>query len=962
MRSVCWSVGLLLCCGLGLVSHAQDAPANLLRNADFAEPTAAGAPAHWRVGGAVAQDVKVAPDQGPTGKPALVVRILNVHSHYGEVEQKVKVSPNTGYTLAAWLRSSAKGLAFMQVKLYRDRREIQRITGTKSGTEWQRVVRDFHSGDADQVGVICRYLQNKGAVGQSVAFADLSLTAAPPPVLARPCEAVATFGAIGVRVPCRGAVGPRLRCPVRYREAGATAWRAGLPLFFCPTDSEFRGSIVGLRPGTTYEVECWLAPVGDGEPVRQRARATTWSEEIPVREVRTLPERQDASLVIREGGDAEGWIAYRPAPGAETLLEVTDESPYALVVESTGFVLIEGLSIRGGLKDGVVVRDSHHVVLRGCDIAGWGEAGTRRDDLRQGLYVDSKGKPINYQAGVRLMSGSHHVVVEHNFIHDPRGTANSWAYGHPLGPQGLILDRTGGNNVVRWNDIVGSETHWWNDAIESIRNGDVTGGPHKDTDIYGNVLLFCNDDGTELDGGQINVRYHHNWICWALCGISCAPNCSGPSYVYRNLIAGLGEERFAAGSAFKMGGNQLSPGMNVILHNTIHGSGGGLRSVGFGKGKDRGAYVAFSRNNVFATSGRSDVTNVSKSPRNDFDFDLTGAGGVTLACGGEEHGIAAAPEFVNAAAGDFRLGQQSAGVDQACRLNGFNDVFSGTAPDMGAFESGEAGIAAFPPRPGGMSALPLHAELRHAIGKRSRQEIALLVPAAAGRRWTAVPNASWLRCEPSAGVAGDGVQTVLVGPDPGLSELRLHRGAITFRTDRGFCRTVLLDVKVHPTRECTVVLEAEAGNPSGGFRAVENDTASGGAYIHALEATAPSGGAGHEESQAGKAVFVFDVTQEGVYHVLGRCMVLGPKEFAVRHDSFYMAFDEGERLRWDVTGVEYDRWQWVQAREQAKRHAAIAVPLTAGRHTLTVYSREPLTRLDRIAVTNSPYAEPPREP
>ncbi len=73
-----------------------------------------------------------------------------------------------------------------------------------------------------------------------------------------------------------------------------------------------------------------------------------------------------------------------------------------------------------------------------------------------------------------------------------------------------------------------SETHWWNDAIESIANGEVSGGPYRDTDIYGNVLAFSNDDGTELDGGQISVRYWHNWIDRARCGISCVPNLSGP--------------------------------------------------------------------------------------------------------------------------------------------------------------------------------------------------------------------------------------------------------------------------------------------------------------------------------------------------------------------------------------------------------------------------------------------------
>ena len=30
---------------------------------------------------------------------------------------------------------------------------------------------------------------------------------------------------------------------------------------------------------------------------------------------------------------------------------------------------------------------------------------------------------------------------------------------------------------------------------------------------------------------------------------------------------------------------------------------------------------------------------------------------------------------------------------------------------------------------------------------------------------------------------------------------------------------------------------------------------------------------------------------------MGRCMVMGPKEFAVRHDSFHFSVDGGERIR-----------------------------------------------------------------
>jgi hypothetical protein len=524
----------------------------------------------------------------------------------------------------------------------------------------------------------------------------------------------------------------------------------------------------------------------------------------------------------------------------------------------------------------------------------------------------------------------------------------------------VILALTGGNNVVRYNDIVGSETHWWNDAIESIRNGSVDGGPYQDTDIYGNVLAFSNDDGTELDGGQINVRYHRNVISWALCGISHAPNCSGPSYVFRNVI-GLGEERLSSGSAFKMGGNQLSPGMNVILHNTIYGPGGGLRSVGFGSGKDRGAYIAYSRNNVFAGRGGGDVTNVSRDPRNDFDYDLTSRGGVNLACGGEQNAITETPAFRDAKAGDLRFADGSAGLDQAVRLPGFNDEYAGKAPDMGAMEATAAETFCFPPRPGGMTATPMRTELRHVSGKDTWQTVRLVAPTALGSRWTATANAPWLRCEPASGTTADGVQEVRVGPVPGLQEERLYRGAVTFRTDGGYTRTVLVNAKVYPANDFSVVFEAESGDVGGGFRKVADKTASGGFFIHAVEAEEKAEGVGHEQSQEGTLRFSVKVPTDGVYYLMGRCYVKGPKEFAVRHDSFYYSVDGGEKTRWDLWTVPYDQWAWSQAREQGKSSARQPIPLKAGAHTLVIYSREPLARLDQLAITNSPYGDLPEK-
>jgi len=935
---------------------AQDT--RLVRNGDFSEVAAGQQPAHWRVGTTVTQKVTIVPNQGPDGVAALQVDILNTHKHFGEISQDIRIDSNTAYVLKGSIRSTANRLAFLQVKLFQKGKELRRVSAARSSQSWREVEQVLHTGEADKATILCRYMQTKAMVGQTAWFANISLGKAPPPEPRNPV-AVATFEAIGVRVPCGGVPKPTERMPVRYRRRADTRWREGLPLFYCPTDNEFRGSLVDLEPGTVYEIECWLKNTPEK---LLTLSATTWAEEIPIGEVRTLPvgPRREP-LIIRDQGKPDGWIVYRPAAGQQAVIEAGDKGSFALQFDQASYVMVEGLTIRGGGRDAVNIWGSHHIRVRGCDIANWGDPGIRKEGLPGGLYVDARGGRINYHVGVRVASGSRQVVVERNFIHSPNGTANSWEYGHPMGPQGIVLDRTGGNNVVRHNDIVGSETHWWNDAIESISNGSVTGGPYQDTDIYGNLLAFSNDDGTELDGGQINVRYHRNWIVWALCGISHAPNVSGPSYSFRNLIAGLGEERMAAGSAFKMGGNLLSPGMNVILHNTVYGAGGGLRSVGYGKGKDRGAYIAYSRNNVFAGPGGGDVTNVSRDPRNDFDYDLTSRGKAALGTAGEEHAVTEKPVFLDPEKGDLRFAKGSSGLDQAFPLPGFNDRYAGKGPDMGALEAGTPGPLCFPPRPGGMTALPCRALLRHATGKTTRQVIALRVPPALGTRWTATANAPWLRCEPASGSTADGVQEIRVGPIAGLKEQRLHRGAVTFRTDQGYTRTVLVDARVYPGNDVTVVVEAESGTIGGGFLKVADPTASRGFFIHAPEAKEQAERVGHEQSQPGTLTIPFEIPEDGVYYLMGRCQVLGPREFAVRHDSFYFTIDGGDKIRWDLWNLPHNQWGWHQAREQAKGHSANPLRLKAGKHTLVIHSREPLARIDRVAITNDPYGTPPRD-
>src|SRR3954462_4968681 len=81
-------------------------------------------------------------------------------------------------------------------------------------------------------------------------------------------EAVATFQSIGLAWSGSGGSASTV-CNVRYRPLGSSTWKTGYPLWFDARNAgsgnpaarpanEYRGSIVNLTPGTTYEIELSL--------------------------------------------------------------------------------------------------------------------------------------------------------------------------------------------------------------------------------------------------------------------------------------------------------------------------------------------------------------------------------------------------------------------------------------------------------------------------------------------------------------------------------------------------------------------------------------------------------------------------------------------------------------------------------------------------------------------------------
>lgn len=761
-------------------------------------------------------------------------------------------------------------------------------------------------------------------------------------------EAVPTFQAMGLYARYSGDENGDAVCKVAYRRKGEAEWRQGLDLIPDRIDHEFRGSLFNLEPGTAYELQLSLADPDIKRPVKALTfEKITWAEAISGGEVKELPagERKEP-LIIEAHGKPDAWVVYRPAAGQSVTIDGGAEATDAVLIRDSSYVVLEGITITGGAENAIRVLHSRHICIRHCEMSGWGSLGTPGDgnDKRA---VDAKGRRINYHAGIKIDLGSEAVVAEHNFIHTPRGHANNWSLGHPMGPQAFVIANTAGRHVIRYNDCIGCEGHRFNDVIESIENSSVFGGPYRDTDIHDNFLAYSNDDGVEIDGGQINVRFWNNRQAFSLCGISCAPCRKGPAYIVRNVFGPLGDDRGSCGSTYKMGGGvRWSLGRNVILHNTIYGPGRGLSSVGYGSGDERGRYRAFARNNLFAGGGGLDVFDKLKDAENDFDFDLLGRGGVDAVEGAEAHAVKAKPSFADEPAGDWRLAEGSPGIDAGQPLSNINDGFAGKAPDMGAFESGGA-ARGIPWRPFGLSASPQSVRIDTRVAAGSKLQIT--VPTAAGKRWSARPNADWLKVSPAQGDCGPDSQTLTLTTS--ARAIGDYQAALTIRTDAGYQVSVFVVARAYPEKPWEHDVEAEAGAISGGMQKAESKDASGGTYVHT---PVPANGADGKPGPVskGEALYKFEVPEDGTYYLRVRCLCPEPSGV---HDSFSFSIDEDARKTWDVRAGAA-RWTWCYLTDQDdKSEGPFLMKLKKGPHTLKIQTRESGTSIDRLVFANHPF-------
>jgi hypothetical protein len=523
---------------------------------------------------------------------------------------------------------------------------------------------------------------------------------------------VSTFHSIGLYwTPASGAESNDAK--VEFREAGSSAWRQGLDLWFDSRNGEYRGSLVELKPGTAYQIRLTLAS-GFSETLTAR----TWSEAFRVKRTVELA-RGTTHLVVNatdSGDEKQGYVVFTAPPGRNVIDQSAlagDDARDSCVVVKQGVhhVVIRGLVLRNCKRHGILIQrqfepvldvQTHDIVIEDNEIVGWG--GFERARPGSGLADNDGAIHCNYWRETDDAKRPDRIVIQRNRIHDPRHGSNPWSSAaaprkHPEGPQGVSFERCGRNHVIRYNDIYSSNGNYYNDGVGGSDNFSPEGFPWADSDIYGNRISEVYDDAIEAEGGNRNVRIWANYLDRVFVAIANAATATGPLYVWRNVSHRMGgmyqpggdPDRHQRGAFIKAGSNHptANGGRAYYFHNTVLQPPGARYSMGAGWG------ISKSGGRLFNFVSRNNIWHIHKDPPRGSEpkfrsLRVDPADG-PIDAGFDLHKPAYASSGTSypdatRQPGNFALKRGSPGHGGAQPLPNFNDQYP--RPDVGAHQSG----------------------------------------------------------------------------------------------------------------------------------------------------------------------------------------------------------------------------------------------------------------------------------
>ncbi len=481
---------------------------------------------------------------------------------------------------------------------------------------------------------------------------------------------------------------------IEYRVVGSSTWEVGFPLWYDSRSltvagkshsPEYRGSLANLQPGTNYEIKLTL---NSGTTIT--STASTWGESFPIAE--TIPvSNMNTTLTISQSGSSDGYLLF---DGQSSTINVNKESDHNIVINGS-YVIIRGFKLINARKDAIEIgEDVHHVIIEENEISLWASSGDYSGDMRSAAIRTSDDTYSQQNHNVK------NIIIQRNKIFNPSINSTYWdedsAHPHPAGPVGIALFNTGGNHVIRYNEVYSANGNYFMDILGAGANRSFEGFPTSDTDIYSNFLSHAWDDAIETEGANMNVRIWGNYINKTYVAHAIASTTVGPLYIWRN-ISNRGQKYpyvtdKGDGTFVKSGDKNGNYGRVYLFHNTLLQPEGSTSSLGYRVGiANWGGSMRqiYSRNNIL--HARQKGVEGGTDPSNNFDYDLFSSV-LQIPIGQEQNGINGVPSYATSndlidGKGDFTLNINSPGYNDGLVIPNFNDSSAQSVPDMGAHEA-----------------------------------------------------------------------------------------------------------------------------------------------------------------------------------------------------------------------------------------------------------------------------------
>ncbi|MCB0664220.1 MAG: hypothetical protein KDC80_00285, partial [Saprospiraceae bacterium] len=314
-------------------------------------------------------------------------------------------------------------------------------------------------------------------------------------------------------------------------------------------------------------------------------------------------------------------------------------------------------------------------------------------DLNESSYISveychfTSGKYTIHPHGLN----THHILVEHSVIRHPFQVWKGWSWlemhhGEIQYYNGALIHprRTGGGHIMRYNEL--------HNMFNGFRTRPSNIKEDGNTEIYGNKFFNVRDNEFEPEGWAWNMHYYQNdhvnvHKLFSIDGVE-----GGNIYIYSNTYTQSDDPwtNYQVSGIYKYKNGPLTWPC-YVFNNSFYTT---ARVMKYGESSNHqmkhfnNAYQFFETENAFRV--------VDWQPGYEFDYDCINQGwsaNIRLH-NQEKNGLEHTdPHFSDPAEGQFPLAGGSPCIDAGKIMHlpefGWNQPFSGSAPDIGAYEGAE---------------------------------------------------------------------------------------------------------------------------------------------------------------------------------------------------------------------------------------------------------------------------------